>query len=264
MTLTQDIFPATAARLAEWQLQPGVLGVLLVGSKSRDYADALSDDDLEVLLTDAAFAPLAPAACSELLLAGEGDARRIIYDAELTSLADLQHKRHSHLDLDHWPYEKARILFDRDGRTAQAVAAAGRMDSTYRSLRLQHATIDAWIAPHRARKTLKRGFQASSSMLVARGARALARLLFALEWRWVPMDHWLEPELRTLNDPTGAGARLSEALKTGSSEPLIAALDGLEDTLFTEGVARAAGRRDLFMQLIHPSRAEERALHGLI
>ncbi len=56
----QLIFPATAARVAEWQSQPDVLGIVLVGSKSRGHADALSDDDLEVLLTDTAFAQRAP------------------------------------------------------------------------------------------------------------------------------------------------------------------------------------------------------------
>ena len=59
-TFTHDIFPATAARLAQWKEQPEVLGVLLVGSKSRGNDDDLSDDDLEVLLTGEAFAQLQP------------------------------------------------------------------------------------------------------------------------------------------------------------------------------------------------------------
>ena len=48
----QDIFPGTAEKLEEWKSRPEVLGVLLVGSKSRGYNDDLSDDDLEVLLGD--------------------------------------------------------------------------------------------------------------------------------------------------------------------------------------------------------------------
>ena len=64
----QSIFPATAARLEEWKAQPGVLGVVLVGSKSRGHNDELSDDDLEVLLTDEAFAQLAPSILAPLPL----------------------------------------------------------------------------------------------------------------------------------------------------------------------------------------------------
>lgn len=259
----QPIFPATAARLEEWKAQPEVLGVLLVGSKSRGHADALSDDDLEVLLSDEAFARLAPEQCGEVLTEGEGPGRKLIYDVQYTALSDLQRKAGSPIDLDRWPYERAGVLFDRAGDVAPAVAAAGRMDAEFRRLRLTHATIDAWVAPYRAKKCVQRGFHGASRQIVARGAKALARLAFALECRWTPLDHWLEPELRTLADPTSAGPLLIEALVSGDPEPLATALAGLEEPLAAEGVARSAERRALFYQLVHPSRAAERAVHGL-
>ena len=260
----QAIFPETAARLEEWKQQPDVLGVLLVGSKSRGHADELSDDDLEVLLTDEAFAPIAPAECSELRITGEGPQRKLIFDVQYTSLSDLKRKAGSSFDLDHWPYERAGLLFDRDGSVAEAVAAAGCMDEEFRRKRLQHATIDAWAAPYRAAKTLKRGADGAGRLLIARGARALTRIIFALEGRWVPLDHWLEAELQTLDDPEKAGPALIDALTSGNPEPLQDALKRLEDRLADEGVARPAARGALFMELIHPARAEERAIHGLV
>jgi hypothetical protein len=259
----RDIFPATEAQVAEWAKRPDVLGVLLVGSLSRGHADELSDDDLEVLLTDGAYATLAPADCVEVLVEGEGANRKLIYDAQLTSLSDIERKAASPFDLDRWPYERARVLFDRDGRAAEAVRAVGRMDPAFRAKRLQHATIDAWIANYRAGKTLGRGWEAAGKLLVARGARAMSRLAFALEGRWVPLDHWLEPELKSLDDPEQVGPAIIEALRQGTPEPLTAALTRLEDRLYREGVPRATGRRDLFFNLIHPSNAEERAIHGL-
>jgi predicted nucleotidyltransferase len=60
------IFPETAARVEAWAADPDVLGVLLVGSKARGHEDSRSDDDLEVLLTEAAFARIAPADCHAL------------------------------------------------------------------------------------------------------------------------------------------------------------------------------------------------------
>ena len=99
--------------------------------------------------------------------------------------------------------------------------------------------------------------------IVDRGAKALSNLLFALEWRWVPMDHWLENELRTLEDPTHAGSLVVEALKIGSPAPLREALNGLEDRLASEGVPRTESRRKLFFELIHPSRAKDMAIHGV-
>jgi len=257
------LFPETAARVEAWAADPDVLGVLLVGSKSRGHQDARSDDDLEVLLSDAAFARLAPAECHALLIEGEGAARRVVYDAQLTTLADLERKRGSNADLDHWPYERAQVVFARDARVEGAVKALGRMDPDFRRARLAYATLDGWFAARRAIKTRERGFAAALALLVDRGARALIRVLFALEHRWTPLDHWLERELATLDDPVRAGELLLAALRDRSPEAVIGAFERLEDRLAAEGVARPAGRIALFLELIHPSRIEERTRHAL-
>src|SRR5262245_41995145 len=261
--MTAGLFPETAARIEAWAADPDVLGVLLVGSKSRGYEDARSDDDLELFLTEEAFARMAPSECHALMVEGEGAARRIVYDAQITSLAELERKRESTFDLDHWPYERARILVARDPRMASAVEAAGRMDPAFRSERVRHATLDGWLAARRALKTRERGFDGAVALLVDRGARALIRVLFALENRWTPLDHWLEREIATLEDPPRAGALVIRALRDRSPEALIEALDLLEDRLANEGVARAAQRVALFLELIHPSRAHERTRHAL-
>ena len=258
-----SIFPQTAARIAQWQSQPEVIGVLLVGSKSRGHSDELSDDDLEVLLTDESFALRAPAECSELVFEDPGETGKMIYDTQYTPFTYLQNKLTSPLDLDHWPYEQAKVLFDRDGRVTPTVAALGRMDAEFRHTRLLYATLNTSIAFGRAVKTLQRGHEGAGRLIVARGARALSNLLFALEWRWTPLDHWLENELRTLADPTHTGALLIESLKSGRPDPLREALNGLEDRLVSEGVPRPEGRRALFFELIHPSRSAERAIHGV-
>jgi hypothetical protein len=211
--MMQDIFPATAERIQQWIEQPEVLGVILVGSKSHGHADALSDDDLEVFLTDEAFAQLAPGDCGELKTEGEGASRKLIYDVQYTVLSDLERKLSSPHDLDHWPYEHARVLFDRDGGVNELVKAVGSMDDDFRYRRLLHGTIDALNAAYRAEKTARRGAEGAAHLLVAQGARALSRVTFALEWRWVPLSHWLEAELQTLEDPTRAGPRLVEALR---------------------------------------------------
>jgi hypothetical protein len=129
--------------------------------------------------------------------------------------------------------------------------------------RLTHATIDAWIAPYRARKAQKRLYEATTRLLVARGVQALTRIVFALEGRWVPLEHWWEAELRTLEDPQGIGPLMVQALVEGSGEPIERAMSLLEDRLFEEGVPRPSGRNDLFLEIIHPTRVEERAIHGL-
>ena len=100
-------------------------------------------------------------------------------------------------------------------------------------------------------------------MLTAHAARALIRVLFALESRWTPLDHWLEREIASLEDLGRAGELVLDALRDRRPEPLIEALDRLEDRLAEEGIARPAGRIALFLELIHPSRAEERVRHAV-
>ncbi|HET9326152.1 MAG TPA: hypothetical protein VFQ05_05205 [Candidatus Eisenbacteria bacterium] len=259
-----EIFPATAERLASWEADADVIGVLLVGSKSVGHQDERSDDDLEVLLTDEAFQRLAPGDCHTMHIEGEGSMRQIVYDAQLTAMSALERKPGSSLDLDHWPYERARVLFARDPeRVEAAVKAAALMTPEFRSARLAHGTIDAWVSAHRAVKTMERGFQAAGTLLVARSAKALTRVLFAMESRWAPLDHWLERELETLDDPLRIGPRIVTALKERRPAPLLEALTALENRLASEGVARAADRRGMFLELIHASRADERARHTL-
>ena len=258
-----EIFPETAAQIRLWSSRPEVLGVLLVGSKSRGYNDELSDDDLEVVLESRAHARLEPSQCLEVKFRGEGESRKLVLDAQYITPGDLEEKARSTHDLAHWPYEKAQVLFDRDGSVAEAVAAVRRMDPEFRAARLRYATVDAWIARYRADKALRRGQEGAARLLVARGVRGLTRVIFALEGRWVPLDHWWERELQTLEDSAVVGPLLVEALVSGSHVPVGEALDRLEDALFEEGVPRPAGRRDLFLKMVHPSSAEERAVHSL-
>ncbi|HKG23916.1 MAG TPA: DUF4037 domain-containing protein [Blastocatellia bacterium] len=249
--------------MAEWRSMPEVLGVIMTGSKSLGHEDELSDDDLELFFTEDAFAKIAPARAHEYLVEGEGASAKVVYDALYTTVSEFEQKVGSPRDLDHWPYESARVIFDRTGEVREAVDRAARMDPDFRRTRLLHATVDAWAAQRRAAKTLRRGGDMAVRLVLARGVKALSRVMFALEWRWVPLDHWLEAELSTLDDPEGAGKLLIEALALSRPEPLAEALDRLEDALYDEGVARPAGRIALFLELVHPSRVRERREHGL-
>lgn len=259
----QPLFDATNEQIARWKADPEVLGVVMVGSKSRGHGDALSDDDLEVVLTDAAHARLRAPDCSVIREDESGGPRRLIYDAYLTSLSDLESKAGSPRDLDRWPYEGDVLLFDRDGRVGRAVKAAGSMPAEFRRARLRHAYVDVYLAAARAEKCLKRGFEASAALIVARGAKALSRLIFALEWRWVPLDHWLEPELATLEDPSGVAPLLLDALRHARPEALREAMEALAGRLQQEGLPPRSEFTAFFLEAIHPDHAPERLIHGL-
>jgi hypothetical protein len=123
------------------------------------------------------------------------------------------------------------------------------MDPDFRHKRLLHATIDSWIAPYRAAKAQKREQQAAARLLIAQGVRALTRVEFALEWRWTPLEHWWEAELRTLQDPAQVGPSMIDALMTASPDPLQEVLKRLEPLLEAEGVPPRQEWLDVFMEL---------------
>ncbi len=259
----QTPFDATLAAVRGWAADPNVLGVLQVGSKSRGHGDARSDDDLEVLLTDAAFAALAPAECHTYLLAPEGALHPLVYDAQFLPRSDLARKAGSTADLDHWPYERAGILFDRDGGLAPLVAAAAAMPAGFRRARIQHGAIDAAVHARRAQKTAERGYSAATRALVGRSAAALVRVVFALEGRWAPLDHWLEPELATLERHGPVTDGIVVGLRDGDPAALLEVLAALGEPLEAAGVPRDRKQwTRLFLELIHPSRADERRVHG--
>ena len=52
MQVLQQILPETQQFLLRMQRQPAVEGIVLLGSKSRGYADLRSDDDVEVFVSD--------------------------------------------------------------------------------------------------------------------------------------------------------------------------------------------------------------------
>lgn len=264
MTVSPDsLYPRTRERVAEWAADPEVLGIVWVGSRSRGHGDIYADDDLDVLLTPEAFARLAPGDSFVVERDPIADPPRLVFDAKMTYMAELQAKAASVFDVDHWPYERAPVLFERDDSVTVAVRAAAVMDRAFRRARIQHGALDTVVAIARARKTDKRGLRAGTCLLVARGAKALSRVLFALEDRWVPLDHWLEPELRSLADPVGAGPLLVDALIGGRHEPLQEALDRLQDRLVEEGFPLPPGHGRFHVEMMHASRAAERAIHGL-
>lgn len=218
-----------------------------------------------MVLTDEAHAVLSPTECSEILAEGTGPTRRIIWDAEYLPLSDLEAKRDSFHDLDHWPYEHAPVLFERDPRVSAAVAAAGIMTPAFRRARLRHGAIDARTSISRAIRTRERGAGIAARVLVHRAGRALVRVMFALEHRWVPLDHWLEAELRTLTDSAGAVPRLCEGLAHDDPLAMREAIESLGPSLEPEGVPlEPAGRMALFLELIHPSNREERSVHAVM
>src|SRR5439155_1263965 len=130
--------------------------------------------------------------------------------------------------------------------------------------RIRNGAVDGWVATRRLQKTLSRGAPVAIRLLATRAVRAIARVVFALEGRWVPLDHWFDAELGTLTDAAGALPHLRAGLEDTDPAPFEVALNALAPALEPWGVPSGLeGRRQLFLELVHPSRAAERRVHGI-
>ncbi|GCE22239.1 hypothetical protein [Dictyobacter kobayashii] len=252
------LFPETAQFIHSLQKNENVLGILLVGSKSQGHDDSDSDDDLEVVVTETLH-NLVP----RIEQYHDPVTHKLRYDIRYTTLSALKQKVVSPLDTEHWPYEHASVLYDaQDGLIRDLCTAVAEMDASFRTLRIRYAAVSTTVAIGKACKALQRGYKTSSQLVVSRGAIMLARLLFALEWRWKPTDHWLEPELLTLKDPAQASLLLLEAVRSSSPYALREAMNRLENT-FLQEVPNREERAHLYGQIMHFSHASQREIHTL-
>ena len=188
--------------------------------------------------------------------------QRLQSDIRYTTLALARAKIPSPSDADHWPYERAQTLYDCD-RVRQVVECLGQMNDNFRRKRVCYATTSLTIALGKTGKALQRGYAISAMLSLARAAKACSRVLFALEGRWCPPDHWLEKEVSTLKDPAQVGPLLLQAIKKQSLEPLREALQRLEMT-FPDEVPGREQRASLYSTIMHPTAWQDRSIHMLL
>ena len=258
------LHPESAACVASWSARPEVVGIVRLGSRARGFGDATSDDDLHVFVRDEAFSTLAPRETLHLLRREDGSG--IVFDLLLQPERDLARLAAEGGDLERWPFAAAEILHDPHGTLAAGIPGISAMPRAFRDARIVHGLVDTRRAVGRARRTLARGHVGPGRLVVASGARALARVAFALEHRWMPADHWLAHDAAALGVGREAVAATLQALEQGDPAPLVAGLDALRPALEAEGFPPVWEHEVLlatFLTLLHPDRAAERMRHQL-
>lgn len=237
--------------------------VLLRGSVALGMYDDASDDDLEIVLSASCGGVDGHTERRLALVWPKSGKGGIVCDAFLTTADELVTRATSALDVDRWPYRQVKILHVRQPAVLHLLERVASMPRSFRTARLRHGVVDMTFACERGRRCARRGQDVERILLVARGARALNRVLFALEWQWVPLDHWLTFGLSRLSDPADCAAFCREAIETGSIDPLHEATERLRVYLSRTGEPSGWTHNELLSVIRRPDGHRERAIHGL-
>jgi hypothetical protein len=196
-----------------------VRGVYLVGSASRPFRDAVSDYDFEIAVDDVAYGRLT-AAEKHIFAMDPEVPTRVDYEFYLRPWSELEALRTSTRDLDHYPFQHASILFDRDGDLAPLLAHIAELPAAVRAVRCRVHYLEVLAAKGRSAKCAERGERLNARLVAADGVAALARLLFLLHGSWPAMRHWTSHELRIAGVDRAVVERMTAALE-GDVAPLL-------------------------------------------
>ena len=222
-----------ASHLVEpYTREPWVRGAYLVGSASRPFRDRVSDYDVELAVDDAAYAALSDAERHVFAMDPDQPAR-VDYEFFLRPWSELEGLRASTRDLDHYPFQHARMLFDRSGELAPLLAELAELPEAVRDVRCRVHYLELVAMVRRAQKCAARGGEdLNMRLVIGEAVAALAKLLFLLERSWPAMRHWAADELRLLGVDEEMLGRMRSALadpEPGLLDDLLATTRGLLD-----------------------------------
>ena len=184
-----------AELIAPYTRLPWVRGIYLVGSASRPFRDRISDYDFEVAVEDGAYAGLSDAE-RHVYSIEPGPPPRVDYEFLLRPWGELESLVGSTRDVDHYPFQHARVLYDPEGALARLLARIAALPDDVRDERLRVHYMELFAGSRRAAKCFDRGESLNARLVVAGAVEALAKLLHLLAGSWPAMRHWTSHELR--------------------------------------------------------------------
>lgn len=180
--------------------RPGVLGAYLVGSATRPFRDTLSDLDLELVLTDDAYA-LTPLDERHVFVIDEGPPRRVDHEFYLRAWSDFEALADSRQDVVRAGYRHAVVLHDPEARLAPVIERVAHLPGATREERLRVHWLELVFGLGRAKQTLAREKVLDARLVLADALRAAVRLLFVAAGVWPAPTHWTREELALLDVP---------------------------------------------------------------
>lgn len=171
----------------------GVLGVLMVGSASLDYADSLADIDLEVVATESVYGKTRE-------ICGSQEYHGLDVCWEWVTLKELKDALKGWKeDIDLWVYAKSTILYDPKHAVKRVLSKYRQYPKTIWLAKLfayfYHATA---YAPYDSGKAIQRGDYVTAQLYLNQAMECYTALIFILNGSFVPYRKWRLKELERL------------------------------------------------------------------
>ena len=250
--------PRARAWLEAESARPDTLGILLVGSRATGWGAADSDYDAFVYVAPGRYRAT-EARDTLVWLEAEGEfPARVVGDFSIFSPEHLDLHERSPLDIDHWPYQDAILLFDRTGSLEDRrlrIAAFPEVGWKERAIDKYLILAGAYSC---AMKSDLTGLDAQRQLNIFRGVLAGVSLWFTLQRRWAPPYKWLVPEIERLAMRPDTRGVVEGALLNPSMDTLTHLRDHLKSEMKYAGIAEMASRETLleaFAATFHPERA---------
>ena len=238
--------------------RPETLGIMLVGSRATGWGAPDSDYDAFVYVTPEAFRAT-PVKDTLVFLEVPETPPRVVGDFSIFSPEHLDIHQRSPLDIDHWPYLDAILLFDRTGDLEER----RRRIAAFPEAGWKERVIDKYLilvtAYSYALKSEKAGLDAQRQLNIFRAVLAGVGLWFTLQRRWAPPYKWLTPEIERLEIRPDTRGILEGALLNPCMDTLTHWRDHLKTEMKYAGIEEAVSRDKLlesFAATFLPERAE--------
>ena len=237
--------PRARAWLEAEIARPDTLGVLLVGSRANGWGAPDTDYDAFVYVTPERYR--ATAARDTLVwLEAEGEVpARVVGDFSIFSPEHLDVHERSPLDIDHWPYVDAVLLFDRTGSLEERRRRIAAFPEDGWRERAFDKYMTLAVAYSYAMKSDLAGLDAQRQLNVFRGVLAGVSLWFTLQRRWAPPYKWLTPEIERLAMRPDTRGVVEGALLNPSVDTLTHLRDHLKSEMKYAGITEVAARETL-------------------
>ena len=180
----------------------GVIGVYLVGSATRPFRDDWSDYDIEVVVTDDAYAST-PDEEKHVFVIDEGPPRKVDHEFYLRPWSQFEALVDCLQDVVRYGYQHAEILHDPDGKVAKVVKKLQDLPGLYRHERMRVHWLELVFGIGRAKKTIDRDRDQvlDLKLILADALLAAVKLLFVVAGSWPSSRHWSREELYLLGVP---------------------------------------------------------------